>query len=120
MIWTDKDIVEWHKKTFPDTDLKSQLLKLEEELLEMEEATKKTDQEAIMNEVADVYIVSVVLAKRYHSRIGISYLRYFCFTNIQILEHVSKKMDENVKRTWEKKNGVDRHKKVLTHTKKEV
>lgn len=114
MKWTDEAIVEWHKKTFPDADLPSQLMKLEEELKEFYEATKLTDHDSIMQEIADIYIVSVVLARRYHSRIGVKYLKDFGFSDVQIIEYVSNKMDKNVNRKWCKINGVYRHKDIDT------
>lgn len=106
MKWTDKDIVEWHKKTFPDADLHSQLMKLEEELKEYKEAYNDIKKR---QELADVYIVCLVLRKRYKSYIGLFILQHF-FISDRTMEYVYAKMDVNSKRTWVKINGVYRHK----------
>ena len=41
MLWTVKDIVAWHIKTFPDADLKSQKIKFLEEYKEYLESKKE-------------------------------------------------------------------------------
>ena len=45
MKWTDKKIVNWHKKTFPDCTIESQLAKLDEELKEVVEAQRNGEKE---------------------------------------------------------------------------
>lgn len=114
MKWTDKKIVDWHKKTFPDCTLESQLAKLDEELNEVVEAQRNGEKEKSYDELADVYIVSLVLAKRFDSMIG----KYFIglleeHPAPESLKRVDRKMEVNRKRTWYKVNGVYRHKEVL-------
>lgn len=113
MKWTDKDIVDWHIKTFPDADLPSQLMKLEEELKEFYEAIHKKDNKSIRQELADVYIVCIVLRNRYKSYVGLYILHHFFFSD-KTMKCVYKKMDINVQRTWVKVNGVYRHKDIDT------
>ena len=45
MKWTDDKIIEWHKETFPDATLESQLLKLDEELKEVVDAQRENKKE---------------------------------------------------------------------------
>ena len=106
----DCDIVAWHKRAFPDATLGSQLLKLEEEIREVTEAKSRGDTDHANKEMADVYIVSVVLDKRFDSVIG----RYFLWlTNAhpipRLKELVEYKMEINKSRNWICKDGVYRH-----------
>lgn len=106
MKWTYDKIVDWHKKTFPDADLKSQKIKFLEEYREYLESGDIT-------ELADMFIVNAVLTHRFN---------YGRFSNIvyeellkddflfNVNELVDRKMDINAKRTWCKVNGVYRHK----------
>ena len=110
MKWTDDKIVEWHTKTFPDATLDSQLLKLDEELKEVVDAQRNGEKEKSYDELADVYIVSVVLAKRFDSITGKYFLGLLEEHPAQeSLKRVEKKMKINAKRKWIKKNGVYRH-----------
>lgn len=111
MKWTDKKIIAWHKKTFPDCTYESQLLKLDEELKEVSEAQKKGNYEHSFDELADVYIVATVLKERFNSTIGVYFIGFLEGDPVPFLfEHVDRKMDTNQKRTWCKVNGVYRHK----------
>ena len=106
----DDKIVEWHKNTFPDATLESQLLKLDEELKEVVDAQRNGEKEKSYDELADVYIVSLVLAKRFDSTTG----KYFLglleeHPAPESLKRVEKKMEINAKRKWIKKDGVYRH-----------
>lgn len=106
----NKDIVAWHTKTFPDCTFESQLLKLDEEIKEVV-ASKLEGRIATYEEIADVYIVSVVLAKRYKSAIGkyfVSLVQEYPVPNLAV--RVEKKMEINKKRVWVKIKGVYRHK----------
>lgn len=110
MKWTDDKIVEWHKKTFPDCTYESQLAKLDEELKEVVDAQRNRLIEHSYDELADVYIVSLTLAKRFESTLG----KYFIgllneHPAPESLKRVEFKMDINQKRTWQKVNGVYRH-----------
>ena len=89
MKWTDKDIVEWHKKTFPNCTAQEQADKVGEEIHELIMAiVNEESKERIAEEVADVYIASLVLKERF----GVDLLLP--------IEAIDKKMDENVKRKW--------------------
>lgn len=103
----DKDIVEWHKKTFPDITMGELLLKLEEELGELRGALGKNDLD-FMEEAADVYIVSRALKERFNSIIGL----HFCHTtkSKELTKAIKDKLAKNKKRIWHKVDGVYRHK----------
>lgn len=111
MKWTDEKIVAWHKKTFPDCTYESQLLKLDEELNEVVEAQWNGLIEQSYDELADIYIVSKVLKERFNSIIGAYFIgllnEHPC---PELSKRVDRKMDRNKKRTWQKVNGVYRHK----------
>ena len=114
MKWTDKKIVDWHKKTFPDCTYESQLAKLDEELKEVVEAQRNGEKEKSYDEVADVYIVSTVLKERFNSTIGKHFIGLLNeYPAPELSKRVDRKMDINAKRTWHKVNGVYRHKEVL-------
>lgn len=111
MKWIDKKIVNWHKKTFPDCTYESQLAKLDEELKEVVEAQRNRLIEQSYDELADVYIVSTVLSKRFNSTIGNYFLGLLeDYPPTELSKRVDRKMDLNAKRTWCKVNGVYRHK----------
>lgn len=105
MIWTDEEIVEWHKKTFPDCTAQEQADKVGEEIHELIMAfVNEEKKERIAEEVADVYIASLVLEKRFGIKTSLFLSR------LGKEDSIKKKMDENAKRTWVKVNGVYRHK----------
>ena len=108
--WNIKSITEWHKRTFPETTLESQLLKLDEELKEVVEAQRARNFEHSYNELVDVYIVACSLKERFNSTMG-SYFVGLIDENPSpnMQARIDKKMDENLKRKWEFKNGVYRH-----------
>jgi hypothetical protein len=111
MKWTDKKIVNWHKKTFPDCTLESQLAKLDEELKEVVDAQRSGEKEKSYDELADVYIVSTVLKERFDSTIGKYFIGLLNENPApESLKRVDRKMNVNSKRTWTKVNGVYRHK----------
>lgn len=108
--WNVKTIAEWHKITFPEATLESQLLKLDEELKEVVAAQRAREFEHSYNELADVYIVACSLKIRFNSTIGsyfVGLIEEKLSPNLQA--RIDKKMDENLKRKWEFKNGVYRH-----------
>ena len=107
MIWTDKDIVDWHIKTFPDTDLGSQIKKAEEEIHEYIMAVVNEEpQERIEEELADIYIVSLVLKNRF----GLKTINSFLPSRGKLELAIHRKMDKNAQRKWVKVDGVYRHK----------
>lgn len=100
MKWTDKEIVDWHKKTFPLCTIEEQAKKVKEEIQEVINTLINADgTDRYIEEVADVYIATLVLKQRF----GVD-------LRLPILEAIDKKMDENVQRKWTKVNGVYRHK----------
>lgn len=90
MKWTDKEIVEWHKKTFPCCTIEEQAKKVKEEIQEVINTLINADgTDRYIEEVADVYIATLVLKQRF----GVD-------LHLPISEAIDKKMDENVKRKW--------------------
>lgn len=103
----NNEIVEWHKQTFPDCTMESQLLKLDEELKEAATAPSISEKE---KEFADVYIVSLVLARRFDSAIGHEFFKNMnVMDSHKLLQCVEKKMVINRNRKWIKVGGVYRH-----------
>lgn len=115
-IWTNEKIVEWHKRTFPNATLETQLRKVEDELQEMKDAGMlfldgKVEHEFALEEVADVYIAAIALVGRWDSRVG-AVICNFVIDMIGGLAQVDEiyvkvfqktinaKMDKNAKRTW--------------------
>lgn len=107
----NEEILEWHKTTFPLCTVESQLLKLDEELKEVIECVLKS--ESSQEELADAYIVSLVLAKRYKSTIGGYFVGLFSKEYTALWENVKKKMEINKMRKWKKVEGVYRHEEEL-------
>lgn len=114
MFWTEEKIAKWHKKTFPKATLESQLLKLNEELIELKKC-KNRHSDAFLEEVADCIIVACALAARYHSPVGNLTLASLWPDKNDldmaaiISLHVDLKMEKNLRRTWKKEKGVYRH-----------
>lgn len=109
MKWKDEDILEWNKSTFPHDPIK-QLNKVEEELLELEQAkrqifmTNQSSYHHVYEETADVIIACIGL-KRYTEYAAISraiynYINTPFYNTIR--PWIDNKMDENVKRTFDK------------------
>lgn len=101
-----KHIVNWHLVTFPDCTLHSQVEKLCEELQELNECPKKYE------ELADCLIVCSILSNRYNNALGdfvadILYKKYKNFCDIERI--VTNKMNINLMRKWEMKDGKYRH-----------
>ena len=99
------EIAEWHKATFPDATFESQILKLEEEIREFYTCYDNEE------ELADILIVSIVLAHRFKSEIGIEiFASFFDYENPDRMDKlIKKKMEINRGRTWVKVDGVYRH-----------
>ena len=90
MKWTDEAIVEWHKNTFPNCTVEEQAQKVKEEIQEVINTLIYADgMDRYIEEVADVYIASLVLKQRF----GVD-------LRLPISEAIEKKMDENAKRKW--------------------
>lgn len=116
-MWTQHDIVDWHVKTFPNATLGSQLVKFNEELNELEASTEDK-----AKELADMFIVAIVLMLRFNCKIGYIVLNALLPSllgslhtpqeNEQYLNNlISDKMNINASRTWgELEPGLYKHK----------
>ena len=109
----DAEIVEWSIQTFPDLTMEKQLVKLSHEIDEVVQAKREGEYDDVLYELADVYIVSRILADRFNNSIG----RYFigllteCPTQ-KAMEAVKEKIEKNKKRKWIKlDDGTYQHKK---------
>jgi len=103
--WSDKMITLWHECTFPNATVGSQLLKLKEEIME---AYKNFDD---ISELADVYIVAVVLRDRYKIDAGDDVLHNIIKSSKKkdIFSAVDEKMAINLRRDFKFVNGVYHH-----------
>lgn len=121
MKWTVDKIVEWHQMAMPNATFDKQTKKVEDELQElMEAASLYVDaigpQEDAVEEMADVYISSLVLAKRFNSSIGVLVYNFVVDSlerlvamgtepalrlHAKMLSAIDEKMDKNVRRDWE-------------------
>lgn len=95
------EIKTWHAETFPGTNFSGQLLKLEEELEEFNQAETR---EESLKELADVFIVCAGLS-RWNSHIAQIILiecilkNQFGFSGEEIIQAIKDKMEINHKRT---------------------
>ena len=115
--WSDDKILEWTMDTFPHNH-EAQMLKVEEELLELEKAKRAVFQSQACNyvevykESADVVIAAIGL-RRYPRYAAIGRAIYNAvYTPIrQALDlYIDEKMNENLTRTFRKtKNGTQHH-----------
>ena len=108
-------VIIWHKKTFKDATVGGQLLKLEEEYKELEEAVENENDDEIFKEIADVLIVCAGLV-RLGSIIGkVNIEATLDKMDIKelynTLEALREKMKINRARKWDKlKDGRFKHK----------
>lgn len=121
MKWTVDKIVEWHEIAMPNATIDKQMAKVEDELKELTTAATSYveeggSQEEALEELADVYISSAVLAKRFNSSIGVV-VHGFVIDSLdrlaiqeasdainllrKIYKAIDEKMDKNVHREWE-------------------
>lgn len=88
------DLLEWHRKKFPKATPNSQILHLEQEIKEFQEA----DELHILEELADVYIVAVSL-QRWNETKELSNATldfYFKNLNVRWRNKVLKAVDEKI------------------------
>ena len=101
--------IEEHKKLFPLADLRGQLLKLEEELNEVE--TAKTLQNRI-EEIADCIICCIGIY-RFAPKTAQFIIKSILQENdehiVEIYKTVENKWQINLNRKWEYKNGKYHH-----------
>jgi predicted house-cleaning noncanonical NTP pyrophosphatase (MazG superfamily) len=97
MIEIERDIVLWHRATFPNANAKAVIDKLESELREAICELKFGDMQKLLEELADVYIVACSLANR----------RDLFEDNVTMTRVIQDKMNVNKARTWgeEDENG---------------
>ena len=114
--WTDEKIREWNLQTF-ERDPVRQLNKVEEELLEVEKAKRAVYNSQSSNfnefyqETADAYIAAAGLST-YPEYAALSrLLRNKIYSSIGIVldNYIDAKMEENIKRTFERQGNVDHH-----------
>jgi hypothetical protein len=101
-------ITEVHEELFPDATLETQCAKFEEEFEEFREA--RNDEE-IKSELADLFIVACGI-KRFNY--GIFYILFRGLIegipdNHEFAEAVIAKMNKNIKRKWDNRNGLYKH-----------
>lgn len=106
----EKEIIEWHTKTFPDATMEGQLIKLEEEMNEFLNSETKEEK---LKEAADIYIVLCGL-KRWNSLIGNFVKDFWFLPTISLYNAVVEKMNKNKARIWAKTTEGTYH-----HTNKE-
>ena len=108
----DTEIVEWSMQAFPDLTMEKQLVKLSHEFRELIEAIISKNENNILEEFADVYIVSCILKKRFNDSVGGYFLGILKDVNVyDIKKAVKEKMEKNRKRRWTKLNdGTYQHK----------
>lgn len=112
LIELSKEIAKWHKATFPDATEESQLLKLQEEIKEFENA----DDDTRFEELADIFIVCSSLIHRWNNLIGngVALLLFPLNKSSELLKELKSavllKMLTNVERKWVKQeNGTYHH-----------
>lgn len=97
-----EDVKNWHAETFPDADLNTQLIKLEEEFAELRDELQQS--EKLCEELADVIIVCAGLL-RWNSATGDMLLMNLISRSTffdKAMEKVEKKMEINKARKWQK------------------
>lgn len=94
----EREIIDWHAKTFPDATMEGQLIKLEEE---MNELANSANSEEGLKEAADVYIVLCGL-KRWNCQIEKFVTRFWFVPVSTLYKAVVEKMNKNKARVWAK------------------
>lgn len=105
-------VSEVHAQLFPDATLDSQIKKFEEEFDEVEHAATvlKSDEET-KNELADLFIVACGI-KRFSRPLFL--ILFAGLINdvpdrLEYAEAIVAKMNKNIKRKWNNKNGLYKH-----------
>lgn len=101
-----------HAQLFPEATLESQIKKFEEEFEEVEHAAKiLVSDEETKNELADLFIVACGI-KRF-SKPLFTILEAGLIEGIpdrqEYAEAIVNKMNKNIKRKWDNKNGLYKH-----------
>lgn len=107
----DTEIVEWSMQAFPDLTMEKQLVKLSHEIDEVCQAKREGKDDDVIYELADVYIVSRILADRFDNAIGRYFIGLLKKPSQKAMEAVKEKMEKNKKRKWTKlDDGTYQHK----------
>ena len=121
MQWSSDKIVAWHCMVMPNATIETQMRKVEDELAEFREAMYEYTQEDgslsdAIEELADVYIASLILERRYESAVGSlvrsSVIESACRLLMDesgiglrllnmVIQSVDDKMTNNANRVWE-------------------
>lgn len=98
-------VLDWHKKTFPNTTEAEQILKVEEEYNEYMECLIDTKlRKYAMEEKADLIISLIALAYRYNNNLAeIALSGKF---NKSSIPAVHKKLEMNKKRKWKNNHHI--------------
>ena len=109
--WSKTMIMNWHMNALPECTCPQQRIKSHREAREYYFAKRHGDKKAMLEEMADFYIVNIVLHMRYHDEAA----KFVCeriesFKSFpRILQAVNEKMDITATRTFVWKNGEWRH-----------
>lgn len=109
--WTKQMVIDWHKQALPDCTVNDQRIKVHREAQEFYFAKLHGDKKGMLEEIADYYIASLVLDRRFHDYSAkfvcerIEHLKSFD----RIKQAVDAKMDINATRVFKKINGEWRH-----------
>lgn len=109
--WTKRMIADWHKEALPECTMQQQFTKANREAQEYLYAKHHDDKPAKLEEMADVYIVWVVLACRYNiamARLVCGWIEHFKDFD-RIKQAVDEKMDINATRNFKWVHGEWRH-----------
>ena len=100
-----------HAELFPDATIETQCAKFSEEYNEMQEAAEQRDEIQIKNEAADCFIVAAGI-HRFNHAVGYILFKVLCDgipDNYEFAEAIINKMNKNIKRKWDNKNGYYKH-----------
>lgn len=109
--WTKQMIADWHKEALPECTMQQQFAKANREAQEFLYAKHHGDKQGMLEEIADVYIVWVVLAMRYRSdaaKLVCGWIEHFKSFD-RIKQAVDAKMDINATRKFAWVHGEWRH-----------
>ena len=96
----EQSIADWNRIRFPDADLRSQLKKLYEELVEFNESGS-------MEELADVFIANAAVRYRFKYRVLAWFVKFtlrkaYVGREQELFDAIVKKMEKNKVRVFEK------------------
>lgn len=109
--WTKQNIADWHRDAMPECTMAQQYSKANREAREFIYAKHHNDKAGMLEEMADIYIVNVVLAVRYNNDMAKLVCRWIeNFKNFEVIKQaVDVKMDMNAARKFKWVKGEWRH-----------